>query len=123
MIVKLLKDHHLKESPTCGELREILTAADYSQANVAIALSIKPTKAHCHEKFDEIYFVLDGAITLKFYEPATSRTWSQKLAANELCIISKGTHHKVIEASEPNRLYIITVPHFDAIDEHFSDKI
>ncbi len=45
MIVKLLKDHHLKESSTCGELREILTAADYLQANVAIALSIKPTKA------------------------------------------------------------------------------
>jgi mannose-6-phosphate isomerase-like protein (cupin superfamily) len=81
MIVKLLKDHHLKESPTCGELREILTAADYSQANVAIALDIKPTKAHYHEKFDEIYFMLDGSISLKFYERATGRDWSQELVA------------------------------------------
>jgi mannose-6-phosphate isomerase-like protein (cupin superfamily) len=123
MIVKLLKDHHLKESPTCGELREILTAADYSQTNIAIALDIKPTKAHYHDNFDEIYFVLDGSISLKFYEVATARNWSQKLMANELCVISKGTHHKVIEASKTNRLCIITVPHFDAADEHLSDKI
>jgi len=36
MILKLLKDHHLKETPTCGELREILTAADYSQVNAGV---------------------------------------------------------------------------------------
>jgi len=63
------------------------------------------------------------AITLKFYEVATGRTWSQKLAGNELGVIRKSAHDKAIEASEPNRLCIIPVPHFDAADEHFSDKI
>ena len=60
--------------------------------------------------------MLEGAITLKFYEVATGRTWSQKLAGNELCVLRKCTHHKVIEASEPNRLCIIPFPHFDVAD-------
>ena len=60
MIIKLLKDHEVKYSPTCGEIREILTSDDYSSLSIAIALDIKPTKAHYHKRFEEIYFVLDG---------------------------------------------------------------
>jgi len=123
MIVKLFKDNLVKQSPTCGELREILIGNDYSFLNIAIAQDIKPTKAHYHNGFDEIYFVLDGSMTLKFFEPLTSKVWTQELAANELCVISKGTHHKVTEASDENRLCIITVPGFDPSDEHLSHKI
>jgi hypothetical protein len=43
-------------------------------------------------------------------------------SGHELCVIRKGTH-KVNEASEPNSLCNIPVPHFDAADEYFSDKI
>jgi len=123
MIVRLHKDHVVKESPTCGELREILIGNDYPFLNVAIAQDIKPTKAHYHKKFDEIYFVLDGSMTLKLFDPATDKIWTQKLGANELCVISKGVHHELIEASDENRLCVITVPGFDASDEHLSDRI
>jgi mannose-6-phosphate isomerase-like protein (cupin superfamily) len=123
MIVRLYKDHLVKESPTCGELREILIGNDYPFLNVAIAQDIEPTKAHYHKQFDEIYFVLDGSMTLKLFDPATEKIWTQKLGANELCVISKGIHHELTEASEKNRLCVITVPGFDASDEHLSDKI
>jgi mannose-6-phosphate isomerase-like protein (cupin superfamily) len=123
MIVRLYKDHVVKESPTCGEIREILIGNDYPFLNVAIAQDIKPTKAHYHKKFDEIYFVLDGSMTLKFFDPATEKIWTQKLGANELCVIAKGIHHELTEASDKNRLCVITVPGFDASDEHLSDRI
>jgi mannose-6-phosphate isomerase-like protein (cupin superfamily) len=123
MIVKLFKDHLVKQSPTCGELREILIGNDYPFLNIAVAQDIKPTIAHYHKEFDEIYFVLDGSMNLKFYDPVTEKVWTQKLAADELCVIGKGIHHKVTEASDRNRLCIITVPRFDGSDEHLSDKI
>jgi mannose-6-phosphate isomerase-like protein (cupin superfamily) len=123
MIVKLFKDHLVKESPTCGEIREILIGNEYPFLNIAVAPDIKPTIAHYHKEFDEIYFVLDRSMTLKFFDPATEKTWTQKLAANELCVIGKGIYHKVTEASDKNKLCVITVPRFDVSDEHRSDKI
>ncbi|HTY25790.1 MAG TPA: hypothetical protein VMC85_21860 [Desulfomonilaceae bacterium] len=123
MIVKLYKDHVVKQSPTCGELREILIGNDYPFLNIAVALDIKPTIAHYHKGFEEIYFVLDGWMNLTFFDPATDKIWTQRLGANELCVIGKGIHHKVIEASDNNRLSVITVPGFDGSDEHLSDRI
>jgi len=123
MIIKLLKDHEEKHSPTCGEIREILTSADYSSLIIAIALDIKPTKAHYHNRFEEIYFVLDGYIHLKLYDPTSDGTRIEKLSVNELCVINKGVHHEIIESSENNRLCVIAVPPFDPSDENFSDKI
>jgi hypothetical protein len=32
-------------------------------------------------------------------------------------------HLKESPTAEPNRLWVITIPHFDAADDHFSDKI
>ena len=55
MLLKLAKDHIVKYSPYCGEIREILVGDEY-QPNVAVAIDIKPTKAHYHVGFDEIYF-------------------------------------------------------------------
>ncbi len=123
MIVKLFKDHLVKQSPTCGELREILIGNDYPFLNIAIAQDIKPTIAHYHKEFDEIYFLLDGSMNLKFFDPVSDKVWTQKLSADELCVINKGIHHKVTEVSDKNRLCVITVPRFDGSDEHLSDRI
>lgn len=122
MLTKLLRDHVVKQSPTCGEIRGILQGDDYSP-NLAIAIDIQTTTPHFHRTFDEIYFVLDGTLRLKFYDPTTDRFTEQTLGANELCVIEKGVHHQVIEASATNRLCVITVPHFDIGDEHLSDKL
>ncbi len=121
MIVKRAGDQVVKQSPTCGEIREILNGAEYSP-NVAIALNIGRTQAHFHTTFDEIYFVLDGSLELRLFDPRTGADTSCRLEPNELCVISRGIHHQVVEASPENRLCVITVPRFDPADEHPSDK-
>jgi len=62
-------------------------------------------------------------IHLKLFDSKTERIWTKLLSANELCVIGKGMHHKIIESSEKNRLCAISVPQFDASDEHLSDVI
>ena len=89
--------------------------------NIIIAIDIHDTKAHYHNTFDEIYFVLDGEIYLKLYDPATKELIEQRLGKNELCVITKGAHHCVTKFSEKNRLCVISVPSFDPSDEHPSD--
>jgi len=122
MITKLVKDHVVKVTPTCGEIREILSGNEYSP-NIAIALDIRPTKAHVHRGFDEIYFVLDGHLKIRLYDPVGDRRTELRLAANELCVITRGIHHRIIEASGKNRLCVITIPRFNAGDEQLSDRI
>lgn len=123
MIVKKLNEHKVLNSPTCGEIREILKDGEYKPLGIAIALNIKPTKAHYHKSFDEIYFVLDGSLRLEFYDPEEKKLWTETLTSNELCAVSRGIHHKVIEASIENRLCVISVPPFHADDEHLSNRI
>lgn len=122
MIFKGLADHVVKQSSTCGEIREILRGGEYSP-NLALAIGIGPTTAHYHETFDEIYFVLDGSLVLKLYDPVRDELTTRRVDANELCVIIKGVHHQVIEATPENRLCVITVPRFDMADEHLSEKI
>ena len=122
MIIKLKKHCNVKQSPYCGEIREILSSAQYSP-DIALAINIKPTTAHFHLGFDEIYFVLDGFITLKLYNSETKEIMEQPLESNELCVITKGIHHRIVKASPENRLCLITVPGFDPTDEHLSDII
>ena len=122
MITKLLADQVVKTSPFCGEIREILTGAEYSPS-LAIAIDIHETIPHFHKSFDEIYFVLDGEIALTLHDPASGKTTEQKLRADELCVISKGVHHKVAASSAKNRLCVICVPHFDPADEHKSEVL
>lgn len=120
VIVKRLEDHLIKQSPTCGEIREILSGAEFSP-NIAIAINIGITTAHYHLTFDEIYFVLDGSLKLRLFDPTTGIDSDVQLLPGELCIIVKGIHHQVVEASTPNRLCVITVPQFQASDENLSD--
>jgi mannose-6-phosphate isomerase-like protein (cupin superfamily) len=119
MITKLLRDHVVKTSPFCGAIHEILTGAEYSPS-IALAIDIRETIPHFHQTFDEIYFVLDGEIALTLHDPASGKTTEQRLVTDELCVISKGVHHKVAASSAKNRLCVICVPHFDPGDEHKS---
>jgi mannose-6-phosphate isomerase-like protein (cupin superfamily) len=120
MITKLLSDHVVKTSPFCGAIHEILTGAEYSPS-LALAIDIRETVPHFHKTFDEVYFVLDGEISLALHDPATGKTTEQRLGADELCVITKGVHHKVVRSSAKNRLCVICVPHFDPSDEHKSE--
>ena len=123
MLTKKLADHLVVHSPFCGEIREIIAGGDYDKLGIAVAIDIKPTTAHFHNTFDEIYFVLDGELELEFYDPAAGKTWTEGLSANELVVVSKGIHHKVVQASEHNRLCVVSAPPFHADDENPSDKI
>jgi mannose-6-phosphate isomerase-like protein (cupin superfamily) len=122
MITKLLRDHVVKTSPFCGAIHEILTGAEYSPS-IALAIDIRETIPHFHKTFDEIYFVLDGEIAFALHDPANGKTTEQRLIADELCVISKGVHHKVVSSSAKNRLCVICVPHFDPADEHKSEAL
>ena len=122
MITKLLRDHVVKISPFCGAIHEILTGAEYSPS-IALAIDIRETVPHFHKTFDEIYFVLDGEIALTLHDPARGKTIEQKLGPDELCVITKGVHHKVAASSQKNRLCVICVPHFDPADEHKSEAL
>ncbi len=122
MITKLLNDHIVRTSPFCGAIHEILTGAEYSPS-IALAIDIRETVPHFHKTFDEIYFVLDGEIVLTLHDPASGNTTEQRLVADELCVISKGVHHKVAASSPNNRLCVICVPRFDPADEHKSDVL
>ena len=123
MIVKHLSDQVVEHSPTCGEGRQILSASDYAPFSVATFTDIKPTIPHYHETFDETYFVIDGSIVLRLYDPSTQEVSQVALAANELCVIPKLTHHGIVEASASNRLVVLAAPPFHMDDEHPSDVL
>lgn len=88
-----------------------------------MVFDIKPTKAHFHLGFEEIYFVMDGILMVEFYDPAEDKISLLELGANELMVFTPGVHHRVVSASEKNRLCVISLPGFDPRDEHLSDKI
>ena len=73
IIIKRMSDHNVVDSHICGVIREVLIGNDYNFLNLAISIDIGITQAHFHEKFDEIYFVLDGNIKLLLYEAESRR--------------------------------------------------
>jgi mannose-6-phosphate isomerase-like protein (cupin superfamily) len=123
MIVRKVADHQVVHSPWCGEIREILAGDEYPSLSVAVALDIRPTRPHYHRTFDEIYFVLDGSIDLRLFDPASEKTWTETLGPNELCVIGKGVHHGITAASDHNRLCVLCRPRFDPHDETTSDRL
>lgn len=122
MLIKKIEDQIINATDTCGEIRTIIKKGEYHFLGMAIAINIQPTKAHYHNTFDEIYFLTDGNMTLGIYNPLTNKKDQYELNSNELFIISKGLHHKILTASAQNRLCIISVPPFYPDDEHPSDK-
>lgn len=120
-VVKKLRDHKDIHTDSCGLLREVLAIEDNLPLTLVVADDIKPTKGHYHLNFKEIYFVMDGWLTLKFYDPTSNLYWEEHLTANELCVIDKNIHHVVTGASPKNRLCVIAVPGYS--DETLSDKL
>jgi mannose-6-phosphate isomerase-like protein (cupin superfamily) len=114
--------HTVKISPLCGEIIEILSSRDYPKIDIAMVIDIMPTQAHFHRGFEEIYFVMDGSITIGLYDPKENKFSQTYLEANELLVIGPDIHHKVIAASSKNRLCVICLPGFDPNDEHLSEK-
>ena len=121
MLVKLVADMVKTQTVTCGEVDRILSTADYAKLNVAICPNIKPTIAHYHPEFDEIYFMLDGWIHLRTYDPTTGRYSEQRLGANELALFPMGMHHVIDQSSSVNRLCVLMLPGF--LGEVPSDKL
>lgn len=123
MLVKETKDHIVVESPTCGTVREILAGDEYAPYGLAVCFDIKPTKGHFHRTFDESYFLLDGELELEIFDPSKGVNERLVLKPNELAVITKGIHHKIVKASPKNRLAVITAPPFHADDEVPSDQL
>jgi mannose-6-phosphate isomerase-like protein (cupin superfamily) len=121
MLVKLVADMVKTQTVTCGEVDMILGAVDYSKLNVAICPNIKPTIAHYHPSFDEIYFVLDGWIYIKTYGPKTGKYAEQRLGQNKMALFPMGLHHVITESSSVSRLCVLMTPGF--ISEVPTDKL
>lgn len=71
MLMRLVDDIVKTQTVTCGEVDMILGSVDYAKVNVAICPNIKPTIARFHPGFGEIYFLPDGWIHIKTYDPKT----------------------------------------------------
>lgn len=123
MITKKYSDHNVLDSLYAREMREIIGANEYEKAGVAIAVDLEQMDAHYHNTFDEIFFVLDGDMKFEFYDPKTEKIWIEELTLNETIIVAKGIHHKVLRASENNRLFVVSIPPYHPDDENPSDKI
>ncbi len=123
MITKKYDEHNVLESPYAREMREIISSSEYEKAGVAIAVDLEQMEAHYHNTFDEIFFVLDGEMKFEFYDPKDTRVWTEELSLNETIIVGKGIHHKILRASEHNRLLVVSIPPYHPDDENPSDKI
>ena len=123
MFTKKYDQHNILESPYAREMREIISSEEYEKAGVAIAVDLEQMEAHYHNTFDELYFVLEGNLKFEFYDPKIEKTWVQDLEPNETVIVSKGIHHKILKASEHNRLFVVSIPPYDPDDENPSAKI
>jgi mannose-6-phosphate isomerase-like protein (cupin superfamily) len=105
-----------------GAIIEVLSSQKSPGLDIAVVLNIKATRAHYHIGFEEIYFVLDGYITLGLYDPKADNFSEVVLETHELMVIKPGIHHKVVAASMKNRIAVISLPGFDPNDEHLSEK-
>jgi mannose-6-phosphate isomerase-like protein (cupin superfamily) len=95
LLVKFKGDHVHVQSPVCGSLIEILRGPEFAPS-VAILEDVRSTIGHYHENFDEVYFVLDGSLDVKLFEPKSGSLTEIKLHRYELCVIPRGVHHQII---------------------------
>ena len=122
MTLKKIEDHNVLDAE-CGSVHQILQGTDYPSASAAIVPNIKETGVHYHKTFDEIYFLLDGDLSILLHDPAKGKSQRETLKANKLCVIPSGIHHKVIESTDSNCLSAICVPAFKNDDVHASTLI
>ena len=112
----LAAEHNHVKSQFCGDLIEIVRE-DPSCPDVAVLTDVTHTVAHYHLGFDEVYFVLDGALNVRLCDPATGKISNHVLSEHEACIIPRGVHHQITSATQHNRLCVLCIPHFDRNDE------
>jgi mannose-6-phosphate isomerase-like protein (cupin superfamily) len=122
MIVKRQRDHVHIQTTTCGALVEVLAGADVTPT-IALVRDIRVTVPHYHEGFEEVYFVLEGTMTVRLYEPESREMCDVELRKHELCVIPRGVHHQVVRSSYESLLCALSVPRFDRSDEHSSDAV
>ncbi len=123
MVTKKYTEHNVLDSPYAREMREIINSSEYEKASMAIAVDLEQMDAHYHKTFDQIFFVLVGDMKFEFYVPANGNVWTVESSVNDLVIVKEGIHHKVLRASEHNRLLVISIPQYDPDDENPSDEI
>jgi len=121
LIERHVADQVVKHSDF-GEVREILRSGEYGALDLAVLEDIHRTVGHFHRGFDEIYFQLDGKLIIAVFDPSNGELRTLELERNEVCVIPRGVHHKVIGGSTRNRLCCICVPGFDPSDDNRSDR-
>lgn len=117
------QDHTLYECEYAKEMREVLDKDNYGPVGMAIAVDLKQMKAHYHKTFDEIYYMLEGSLDLKLYDPEGGKTWTDHLDKGDTLVIPKGLHHEITSASAGNKLMVMSIPPWHADDENPSDVI
>jgi len=115
-------EHNHVKSVFCGDLIEVVRE-DPSSPDVAVLIDVKHTIAHFHLRFDEVYFVLDGALNVRLFDPVTDQVSNHVLSEHEACVIPRGVHHQITSATQHNRLCVLCMPHFEAQDETASNRI
>lgn len=59
---------------------------------------------HAHEESDEVYMVLEGAISLQIEDEIT------RVSAGEICFVPLGVFHAVTHVDVPYRGFVIRAP-------------
>lgn len=116
-------DHVLYECAYAKEMREVLDKDNYGPVGLAIAVDLKEMKGHYHKTFDEIYYLLNGNMNVKFYDPDGGKTWTEHLEKGDTMVIPKGIHHAIQNSSPENKLMVMSIPPWYAEDENPSDEI
>lgn len=123
MIHKKLQEHVLYDCDYAREMRQILSPSEYDKAGLALAVDLGQMNSHYHKTFDEIFYVLEGSMNCKFYDPESKKTWSEELSSGDVLVVPKGVHHKILEASSKNKLIVMSIPPWHADDVNPSDAI
>ena len=123
MIHKKTQDHVLYDCDYAREMRQILSPSEYDKAGLALGVDLGPMNSHYHKTFDEIFYVLEGSMNCKFYDPESGKTWSEELSSGDVLVVPKGVHHKILEASSKNKLIVMSIPPWHADDVNPSDAI
>jgi oxalate decarboxylase/phosphoglucose isomerase-like protein (cupin superfamily) len=114
------REDHVRVQTPCGPLTEILGNKPVP-VSIALVENIRTTVPHYHRDLDEVYFVLQGTIGVRLFDPDSGTSTDIRLGKHEACVIPRGTHHQVVCSSEENLLCALCVPQFNRQDDHTSD--
>jgi len=121
--MSLIKKSDMKivKNDFCGELLEILNRSENPELSIITLKNTKPTISHYHKNSQEIYWILEGSITLLLHDNSNNRTWKQILNEGDLFIVKNKIHHKINKSSGKNKICVISFPMWKKEDECKSD--